>query len=79
MNPLVIRIVFHSGRVVEERGSEDMVQLLFEGDELDLVDYVMAIDQRTGEVFAYSDEEDTRFDDILVLHTNEIIKWNRRL
>ena len=70
----ILRIVFRSGRVAEERGSDEMVQLLFAGDELDLIDYVMSIELRTGEVHIYTDENDERFNGVAVLMTNEVLK-----
>ena len=73
----ILRIVFRSGRVAEERGSDEMVQLLFAGDELDLIDHVMAIDTTTGDVHIYADENDDRFNDVAVLMTDDAIKWFR--
>ncbi|MAH29324.1 MAG: hypothetical protein CL959_01405 [Euryarchaeota archaeon] len=74
----ILRIVFRSGRVVEERGNDEMVQLLFAGDELDLIDHVMSIDLRTGQVHLYTDEDDDRFNDVAVLMSGDAIKWFRR-
>ena len=73
----ILRIVFRSGRVAEERGSDEMVQLLFAGDELDLIDHVMSIDLRSGEVHIYTDENDDRFNDTAVLMSGDAIKWFR--
>jgi len=74
---LILRIVFKSGRVVEERGSEDMVELLFAGDELDLLDHILTIDQSTGQVDVFCEESDQRFNGMEVLMSNEVLKWNR--
>ena len=74
----ILRIVFRSGRVAEERGSDEMIQLLFAGDELDLIDHVMSIDTVSGEVHIYTDEKDDRFNDVAVLMTDDAIKWHRR-
>ena len=78
MPELILRIVFKSGRIVEERGSEEMVELLFAGDELDLLDHIMTIDKSTGQVDVYCEESDQRFNEMEVLMSNDAIKWNRR-
>jgi hypothetical protein len=57
----ILRITFHSGRVVEKRGDDETVELMFSMDEQRLIDYVMSIDLETGAVAFFSDEEDDRF------------------
>jgi hypothetical protein len=74
----VLRIVFRSGRVVEERGTEELITLLFARDEEDLIDHIMAIDMADGNVNIYCDETDQRFNDAEVLMSSDVLKWNRR-
>ena len=70
----VLRIVFRSGRVVEERGTEVMVAGLFAQDDQDLIDHIMAMEMGTNVVSIYSDENDTRFDDETVMFTDDAVK-----
>lgn len=78
MNPLILRIVFRSGRVAEERGTELSIAALFARDEDRLIDHIMMIDLVTGEVAIYAEENDERFDGMDVVFSNEAVKWNRR-
>ena len=73
----ILRIVFRSGRVVEERGTEELITLLFARDEDDLIDHIVAIDMATSEVNIYCDEGDQRFDDCEVLFSNDVIEQGR--
>lgn len=77
MNPLVLRIVFHSGRVVEERGTEQSIAALFAQDEQGVIDHVMVIDMVDGEVSIYAEETDTRFEDMDVMFSSDVARWNR--
>lgn len=74
----ILRIVFNSGRVVEERGGEDMILALFARDIEGLIDYIMAIDMSDGDVNIYCDEDDQRFNDTEVLMSTDVLRWNRR-
>lgn len=74
----ILRIVFRSGRVVEERGPEELISLLFARDEDDLIDHIVAIDMATGDVNIYCDEDDQRFNDVEVLYSNDVITDGRR-
>ena len=73
----ILRIVFRSGRVVEERGGEDMINALFARDADNLLDHIMAIDMSDGEVNIYCDEDDQRFNDCEVLYSNDVIRQGR--
>lgn len=70
----VLRIVFKSGRVVEERGTEMMVAGLFAQDHEDLIDHIMAMEVGTNFVSIYSDENDNRFDNETVMFTDDAMK-----
>ena len=70
----VLRIVFRSGRVVEERGTEVMVAGLFANDHEDLIDHIMAIEMGTNLVSIYTDEKDNRFDQETVMFTDDAMK-----
>lgn len=70
----VLRIVFKSGRVVEERGTEAVVAGLFANDSEDLIDHIMAIEMDTNFVSIYSEENDNRFDNETVMFTNDAMK-----
>ena len=74
----ILRIVFRSGRVVEERGGEDMVVALFARDSENLIDHIMAIDMTNGDVNIFCDEDDQRFNETEVLMSSDVLKWNRR-
>lgn len=74
----ILRIVFHSGRVIEERGSEDMIVALFARDSESLIDHVMAIDMVSGEVNIFCDRDDQRFNNAEVLMSTDVLRWNRR-
>jgi hypothetical protein len=74
----VLRIVFRSGRVVEERGSDELIMMLFARDEENLIDHIVAIDMADGDVNIYCDENDQRFEDEEVLMSSDVLKWNRR-
>tara|TARA_B100001094_G_scaffold199585_1_gene193655 strand:- start:15 stop:260 length:246 start_codon:yes stop_codon:yes gene_type:complete len=74
----ILRIVFNSGRVVEERGGEDMIIALFARDIEGLIDYIMAIDMSDGKVNIYCDEDDQRFNNTEVLMSTDVLRWNRR-
>ena len=74
----ILRIVFNSGRVVEERGGEDMVLALFARDIEGLIDYIMTIDMSDGDVNIYCDEDDQRFNNTEVLMSTDVLRWNRR-
>lgn len=74
----ILRIVFNSGRVVEERGGEDMILALFARDIEGLIDYIMAIDMSDGGVNIYCDEDDQRFNNTEVLMSTDVLRWNRR-
>ncbi len=78
MNPLVLRIVFRSGRVAEERGTELNIAALFAQDDERLIDHIMMIDLVDGEVAIYAEENDERFDGMDVVFSNEASKWHRR-
>lgn len=73
-----MRIVFRSGRVVEERGQEWMISQLFSQDEMDLIDYVITIDTVDGEVNIFTDVNDDRFDNSEVVFTGDVIEANRK-
>ena len=62
---MAIRIVFRSGIVREERGTEELIEQLLDQDEieLNLIDYVLALDLRSGEVTLWQDDDDERFED----------------
>lgn len=53
---LVLRIVFSSGKVAEERGSEADVIALFQGDPGDLIDHILAFNVATGQPVIYGHE-----------------------
>jgi hypothetical protein len=74
----ILRIVFNSGRVVEERGGEDMIIALFARDIEGLIDYIMAIDMSDGIVNIYCDEDDQRFNNTEILMSTDVLRWNRR-
>ena len=74
----IMRIVFRSGRVVEERGQEWIVSQLFGQDTDRLIDYIMTIDMRDGEINIYTDIDDERFDGTEVIYSNDVIKANRK-
>lgn len=64
--PLVIRIAFLSGAVSEERGVEDDIEALFAADYENpehLLDYVLALDPKGGEILFAHHEGDHRYDD----------------
>ena len=74
----ILRIVFRSGRVIEERGSEAMIIALFARDSENLIDHVMAIDMVSGEVNIFCDEDDPRFNNTEVLMSTDVLRWNQR-
>lgn len=74
MNPLVLRIVFKSGRVAEERGDEMSVTALFAQDEMGLIDHIMMIDLVDGEVAIFAEENDMRYNDLEVLFSDDLIR-----
>lgn len=64
--PLVIRIAFKSGSVSEERGVDSDIDALFHEDLQNperLIDYVLAIEPKTGELVLACHDDDTRWDD----------------
>lgn len=71
--PMVLRIVFKSGRVAEERGTEWSVVALFEGDSEDLIDYIMALEIASTECHIYCAEEDDRFENAEILFTDDLL------
>lgn len=74
MNPLVLRIVFKSGRVAEERGTEESIEALFAHDEMQLIDYVMTIDLVDGEVAIFADADNVSYDGLEVLFSDDLIR-----
>ena len=74
----IMRIVFRSGRVVEERGQEWIVSQLFGQDTERLIDHIMTIDMADGDVNIYTDIDDDRFDGTDVIYSNDIIEANRK-
>lgn len=74
----IMRIVFNSGRVAEERGQEWMVSQLFFADTERLIDHIMTIDMTNGEVNIYTDIDDNRFDGAVVIYSNDVIEANRK-
>ena len=74
----IMRIVFRSGRVVEERGQEWIVSQLFGQDTEHLIDHVMTMDMGDGEVNIYTDVDDSRFDGQEVIYSNDAIEANRK-
>ena len=53
---LIIRIVFRSGRVAEERGTETNVWELFADDHLGIIDHIQTIDLSSMEVAIFDVE-----------------------
>ena len=74
----IMRIVFRSGRVVEERGQEWIVSQLFGQDTERLIDHIVTIDMTDGDVNIYTDIDDDRFDGTDVIYSNDIIEANRK-
>ena len=74
----IMRIVFRSGRVVEERGQDWIVFQLFRQDTEHLIDHIMTIDMADGEVNIYTDIDDNRFDGTEVVYSNDVIEANRK-
>lgn len=68
---LIIRIVFVSGRVVEERGGEECVWALFADDHNNLIDHIQTIDLESMAVDAY--DRDNRFDGEEVIYISDLI------
>ena len=73
-----MRIVFHSGRVVEERGQEWMVSQLFGRDTERLIDHILTIDMSSGEINIFTDMDSERFDGQEIIFCNDIIEANRK-
>jgi hypothetical protein len=73
-----MRIVFRSGRVVEERGQEWIVSQLFGQDTECLIDHIVTMDMSDGEVNIYTDIDDNRFDGTDVIYSNDVIEANRK-
>lgn len=61
MAPLVIRVCFKSGKVSEHRGDQEDLKLLFAGDPDGLIDYVIALEQATGDVWLVHHKGDDRW------------------
>ena len=61
MEDLVIRICFKSGSVSEERGTEFHINALFDDDKQGLIDYVMALEPKGGEIALWQHDGDTRW------------------
>ncbi|QNJ25941.1 hypothetical protein SynSYN20_01614 [Synechococcus sp. SYN20] len=64
MEDLVIRICFKSGSVSEERGTELQITALFDDDVNGLIDYVMALEPKAGEIALWQHEGDPRWAEI---------------
>jgi uncharacterized protein (UPF0371 family) len=61
--PLILRITFNSGGVVEERGTCDDVDALFAQDTDRLIDHIYGIDLLSQEVLIACHDDDKRWDD----------------
>ncbi len=71
---MILRIVFKSGRVVEERGDLLMCAALYERDTDELIDYILTMEMASNEVAAVHAEGDHRFDDLEILYATDLIK-----
>ena len=70
---MILRIVFVSGRVAEERGTELSVAALFAQAHERVIDYIVAMDLESSEVAVYADEKDERFQHLDVLFINDVL------